>query len=67
MFGRCASPPTAAGALHNLDPTAAYTAHWFDPRTGKTLPILGAFRAPSGIWTVPEKLAGDWVLVVRLV
>lgn len=43
---------------------AAYTATWFDPRTG-VRQDLGAVVPAAGAWTVPEKPSeADWVLLV---
>lgn len=58
---------SSAGTLKGLDPTAAYTAAWFDPRTGETTVIIKSFHATNGSWPVPEKPAGDWVLRVERV
>ena len=56
---------TATGTLRQLDRNGVYTAQWFDPRTGQSAAIATGLRAPSGQWQVPEKPAGDWVLVLR--
>ena len=55
---------TSAGTLKGLDPQAVYTAQWFDPRSGVTTVITVSFHASTGYWTVPEKPAGDWVLLL---
>jgi len=57
---------TSAGTLKRLDSDGTYEAAWFDPRTGGMTSVAGAFRAPDGVWSVPEKPADDWVLRVAL-
>jgi len=56
---------TAGGVLKQLDPLAAYTAIWFDPRTGESTTINESFVVPDGVWPVPEKPDSDWVLRVE--
>ena len=56
---------TSVGVIKGLDPATAYTAHWFDPRTGQTSIIAKSFHSPTGCWTVPEKPHDDWVLRVE--
>lgn len=58
---------TSCGVLKCMDPRSAYSAKWFDPRTGEVRSIAAAFRAPRHTWAVPEKPAGDWVLWVEAV
>jgi hypothetical protein len=54
---------SSVGALTQLA-DAAYTARWFDPRTGASTG-LGAIAPAGGAWSVPEKpTAEDWLLVV---
>ncbi len=57
---------SSRGTLQQLDPAAAYTARWFDPRTGQATVIAESFRAPDGRWPVPEKPVGDWLLWVQV-
>lgn len=52
------------GALAQLQQNA-YTAQWFDPRTGLYTP-LGAARPQAGQWPFPPKPdAQDWLLVLK--
>lgn len=53
------------GVLRKLDTKAAYTAQWFDPRTGEYTLIDDAITAPDGTFAIPEKpIADDMVLLV---
>jgi hypothetical protein len=61
---------TATGTLCHLRDTA-YTAQWFDPRTGAYLD-LGTFTPQKDApgegcrWRIPAKAsAADWVLLVK--
>lgn len=53
-----------AGTLRHLRDTA-YTARWFDPRTGEYTLIGDGVRPRKGAWRFPPKPdAGDWLLVL---
>jgi hypothetical protein len=52
--------------LKQLDDETTYTAQWFNPRTGKYTTISTGIKTDNGEWQVPEKPAGDWVLVLRI-
>lgn len=57
---------TASGVLTSLDDAAAYSARWFDPRTGDDQVIARDISAVDGRWAVPAKPdADDWVLLVE--
>jgi len=53
----------AGGTLRLLDADAAYTARWFNPRTGEYTDIGTISSADS--WSIPSRPdSGDWVLLV---
>lgn len=57
---------SSEGTLKGLAPDADYTGAWIDPSTGEETLISDSLRArPDGIWPVPAKPVGDWVLRVR--
>ena len=57
---------TATGTLKSMDAKVAYTARWFDPRTGKYRLASDSIKPMNGDWAVPEKPdAKDWLLVVN--
>jgi uncharacterized protein DUF4038/uncharacterized protein DUF5060 len=58
---------TSEGTLRGLDAGARYAAGWFDPRSGQMRIISKDFSAPDGVWEVPPKPDGDWVLRVERV
>jgi len=58
---------TAKGVIKQLDPAVHYAAHWFDPRTGEYTEIATDIQAEHGHWSVPEKPAGDWVLILEAI
>lgn len=57
---------TCRGTLMQLDISATYTAHWYNPRTGEQTLIATGISSKDGEWCVPEKAEGDWVLVLRV-
>jgi hypothetical protein len=58
-------PELSTGSLAGMDDTATYSASWFDPRSGASLPISDAVVATGGSWDIPDKPdAEDWVLLV---
>lgn len=55
----------STGVLRKLRTDAEYRAFWFDPLTGKYIPIGDAIHAADGHWAIPEKPnSGDWVLLL---
>jgi len=60
---------TSRGALRKMDPSTAYRARWFNPRTGEYLAeIRPEVNPANGTWAIPEKPDGnDWTLVVGMI
>ena len=56
---------SARGELRGLDPELTYAARWIDPRDGTVMHIAEGIRSPTGTWAVPEKPAGDRLLIVE--
>ncbi|MFD0716840.1 DUF4038 domain-containing protein [Paenibacillus sp. GCM10027626] len=57
---------TGTGQLRNMEANAAYTASWFDPRTGHYYPIPMVVKSSTGTWSIPAKPSdADWVLLVK--
>jgi len=54
------------GTLKNLTDSKTYCAVWFDPTTGKNLPISDAVKSTGGIYTIPLRPDNkDWLLLVE--
>lgn len=54
------------GTLTGMDDAKAYSAQWFNPRTGKYFAISDSVVPVDGSWVIPEKQnADDWVLLVK--
>ena len=54
------------GILKNLTDSKTYCAVWFDPTTGKNVPISDAINSTGGIYTIPLKPDNkDWLLLVE--
>ena len=55
------------GALKQMDDKAAYSASWYDPRSGKYTEISKSVHSSSGEWQLPEKPdEQDWLLLVSI-
>jgi hypothetical protein len=53
------------GTLKGMDNGVAYTAKWFNPRTGAYTTISTNIVPTSGQWTIPQRPdTSDWVLYV---
>ena len=53
------------GTLKRLDDTKTYDAYWFNPRTGKYIPIEKGIRTTDGTYTMPKLPDGrDWVFLM---
>lgn len=55
----------STGAIRILNPELTYDAYWFNPRTGKYIPIAEGITAADGEYTVPSRpTKADWVLLL---
>jgi hypothetical protein len=56
----------ATWKVEHIEPGAAYTAYYWDPRTGASHPIGPVLPDAGGSWVIPrEPELSDWVLVME--
>ncbi len=53
------------GKVVCLDKTKTYDTYWFNPRTGKYIPVDQGLSVPTGTYQIPDKPnKGDWVFLM---
>ena len=55
----------STGLLFGLDWQAAYTAEWFNPRNGESVPIEKLYKLLGMCWLPCKPDCGDWVVYLR--
>ena len=59
------SETRSLGELYKLDDSKTYDTYWFDPRTGKYIPIDKGIRTTDGDYTIPKLPdSRDWVFLM---
>ena len=55
----------STGTIRNLDDTKAYDAYWYNPRTGKYIPVAKGVHSEDGCYTLPSRPdKQDWVFLL---
>lgn len=58
----------STGTICILSPERSYDAYWFDPRTGKFIPLEEGITAANGEYKVPKRpTKEDWVLLLTAI
>ena len=56
---------TSTGTIRFLDDTKTYDAYWFNPRTGKYIPVAKGIHSEDGCYTIPARPdKQDWVFLL---
>lgn len=56
---------TKTGTLNIMDPDKTYDAYWFNPRTGKFIPVAKDIKTEGKTYTIPNKPdSRDWVFLL---
>ena len=55
----------STGTIRYLDDTKTYDAYWFNPRTGKYIPVATGVHSEDGCYTLPDRPdKQDWVFLL---
>ena len=56
---------TSTGTIRFLDDTKTYDAYWYNPRTGKYIPVAKGIHSEDGCYTLPARPdKQDWVFLL---